>query len=58
MHQHRQNQAVVSSFFSDDRKPNVTTTTAHIKRIIELFNKRHIIYAIVIIPWKNIDGCA
>ena len=48
----------VSHFFSDDRKQDSATTTAHVKYLIKLFKKPKVLTSALITIWVNTDGCA
>ena len=43
-------------FLSDDNKQDSSTTTAHIKRLIEMLQK--LLMSTLSTIWENTDGCA
>ena len=47
----------VSLFFSDNRKRDDATTAEHSKLILELLQKRTVLFAEVSTIWENTDGC-
>ena len=56
--QSRQLHAVFFYLFSDYRKQDSATTTAHIKRFIELLKDKTLLTASLSTIWENADGCA
>ena len=50
--------AVFHFFLSDDSKQYSATTTADIKRLIELLKEQKILTSTLITIWENNDGCA
>ena len=49
--------AVINDLFSDDNKQYSANTTAHIKRLIEMLEKK-VLKSTLGTIWKNTDGCA
>ena len=50
--------AVFHYFLSDDRKQDAVTTTAHSKRLIEMFTEQKLLTSTLSTIWENTDGCA
>ena len=50
--------AVFRSFLSDDSKQDSTTTTVHIKSLIELLKEKKVLTSTLITIWENTDNCA
>ena len=46
------------SFLSDDSKQDSTTTTVHIKSLIELLKEKKVLTSTLITIWENTDNCA
>ena len=50
--------ALFHYFLSDDSKQDTTTTTAHIKFLIELLQEQKLLTSTLRTIWENTDGCA